>query len=244
METSAEVDLEESKYYFDLDGTLLKGPASWGALFSELLARTPFVTSGYLAALKKVTETSLPDLSVWSPAQKTGLKAAWKRWWHSGRELQKHAKEMLEELANPDSPVVQLAVLTGRGESVLRRLTEAELERLEIISYFKSENENRIFLKPSGWSSAAWKMAFLKEQAERSPSTQLVLVENDVRTAVWVSDMAMSLGMRIQVVLLESIETSSLVLKAIGLNRTILLEKGIRLVKSLDEITNPGLKTK
>ncbi len=243
MATSAEIS-PDTKYFFDLDGTLLSGPASWGALFSALIAvHTPFVTSGYPAALGKVKKDSLPDLSAWIP-QKNGPKAAWTRWWHSGRELQDHAAEMLAELTNSDSPIVQLAVLTGRGGSALRKLTEAELERLQVIEYFKSDKENRIFLKPSGWSSVEWKMAFLKEQAKYFPNVQLVLVENDVRTAVWASDMAKELELKVRVILLESVETSGFVLKAIGLSRDKLVEKGIRLVKSLNEIPKLDFVTK
>ncbi|MDA1079842.1 MAG: hypothetical protein O2840_04115 [bacterium] len=223
----------EVKYFFDLDGTIQEGPISAGAIIREMLGRIPGLTNGYLRALAKVKGKELSYL----PATEDGSSQNVPRDRHEGRGLNPKAKEMLQELSDSESPIVELAVLTGRSAEKLAELTISELRKLKILDFFMSDEEIRVFMKPSGWSSVEWKMAFLKKQAEKYPGAQLVIVENDVRTAVWVSDMAKELKLKVKAVLLESTETNSITLRLIGSSREKLEEKGIILVKSLDEIS-------
>lgn len=219
---------------FDIDATLLEGPASVMSLIKQLIGRFPWISTGYLETLNQLASLEDDGSSRVSDAQQnTGFGVALSKARHKGRKPNPGVVKMLSEISGMTSPVVEMVVLSGRSASELYSLTVDELENHGINKFF-SENGGGINLKPDGFSSVGWKMAYLKDVALRGYQA-MALLENDVRTAIWVADMGRDLGLNIHVFLLESFETNFLVLKAIGLSREILADRGVGLIKSLDE---------
>ncbi|MGI5827983.1 MAG: hypothetical protein ACOX6V_03100 [Patescibacteria group bacterium] len=200
---------------FDLDGTILKGPYSIGHVVSEVTSTQQHGIIFDPAAVDSFPEHQLTAL------EKTSNAVA--RILHRGRKPYPGIHRVLETIGMISQQyglTTKIAVISGRSEELLGNLSRRELDRHNLTKFLKNGNEEpNIFLKPDGISSWKWKCFKLWEltHPENGSFKQAIFYENDPVTAKKIAEVTLELQMPVTVVLHKRLETSPLVLQALGM---------------------------
>jgi len=198
----------------DLDGTLYKGPGSWGEIFKALAGKG--TSSPALPSELPVTENSSQKRNIFEQA--ANKLVAWTHRIRRPTSGAGNALSALREQEKTNHHSIQMAVVSGRKHSQMKDLTLTELERDSLLPFFEDGNSLHINLKPEGMKSWEWKCVNLIEALDNGHD-MAILFDNDPITAKNIALLAKEHNLPIYVFLHKGrTETHPALLKRIGLH--------------------------
>ena len=200
---------------FDIDGTILKGPPSFLTLlkfkFSGAKLHQSDIEPDPISPLARKLD-NLDDYGVFPLFF-----------------VQKPKKEIIKIINKLDKQQNTLFILSGRGKKLLQNITLNQLKKHDLLKYF-----DKIFLKPGNFkSSTTWKFHALKEFTQ--DYKKVYLFENDLITSLRIGHYAKIHKLPIEIILIPSLETHSLILKFLNLTPKLLSDNKV-------QIFQPNLK--